>query len=565
MSFKQLSSDFWVSPQLDEAGVAEAARQGFRVIVSARPDGENPGQPGAADVAALAARHGMAFEHVPVVPGAFGDGDVEAMAAALSRHPGLALGYCRTGLRAATLWALTRGGTDKVDTVLQATADAGFDLRKLRPRLLTQRSGPAKGREAPAKAFDVVIVGGGSAGIATAASLLRRQRSLSIAVVEPSGTHDYQPGWTMVGAGVFAPGATRRSTAAVMPDRVTWIRQAAAGFAPESNEVALTDGSALRYRVLVAAPGLKLDWGVIPGLAAALGSGGVTSNYRHDLAPYTRDLVRGLGRGRALFTQPAMPIKCAGAPQKAMYLSCDQWRRTGVLGGIEVEFHNAGAALFGVAAYVPALMTYVERYGIQLRPQSRLVAVDGPARVATFERTGPDGTVERIERGFDLLHAVPPQVAPDFVAGSPLAGPAGFIAVDTATLRHVCYPNVYSLGDACSTPNAKTAAAVRKQAPVVAANVLSTLAGLEPVAAYDGYGSCPLTVERGRVVLAEFGYGGTLLPSFPAWLLDGTKPTRAAWFLKERLLPRLYWDGMLKGREWLAAPKRAQSAAAAPA
>jgi sulfide:quinone oxidoreductase len=319
--------------------------------------------------------------------------------------------------------------------------------------------------------------------------------------------------------------------------------------------VVLEDGTAVRYRVLVAAPGLKLDWDAIPGLSEALGKNGVTSNYRYETAPYTRDTVRELKRGRALFTQPPMPIKCAGAPQKAMYLSCDLWRRKEILNDIEVEFHNAGTALFGVAAYVPALMAYVERYKIDLRFESRLVAVDGRARVATFQSKRPDGTSERIEREFDVLHAVPPQVAPDFVAKSPIAGETGYIAVDAATLRHVRYPNVFGLGDACSTSNAKTMAAARKQAPIVAVNVLATLEGHEPIAHYDGYGSCPLTVERGKIVLAEFGYGGKLLPTFPTWLLDGTQPTRAAWLLKNRLLPSVYWQGMLKGREWLAQPR----------
>ncbi len=564
MSFKQLSPDFWVSPQLGKADVAQAASQGFRAIIGNRPDGENTRQPSAEAMVALAAQHGMAFEHVPVTPDAITDADVERMEEALCRHGGPVLGYCRTGMRSASLWALARAGQYGQDNVLRAAAAAGFDLSRLKPRLMARAEAPGGPARAP-RTFDVLIVGGGSAGIAVASSLLRRRASLDIAVVEPSPTHDYQPGWTMVGAGVFAPGDTRREMAAVMPDGVTWIRQAAAGFAPDGNEVALADGTALRYRVLVVAPGIKLDWDAIPGLVPALGTNGVTSNYRHDLAPYTRDLVHGLKGGRALFTQPAMPIKCAGAPQKAMYLSCDAWRRARVLGQVEVEFHNAGAALFGVAAYVPALMAYVERYGIHLRPQSRLVAVDGPARVATFEQQGANGAIERVERGFSMLHAVPPQVAPDFIASSPLAGAGGFVAVDPATLRHVRFGNIYGLGDAGSTPNAKTAAAVRKQAPVVAVNVLATLAGAEPAVAYDGYGSCPLTVERGRIVLAEFGYGGKLLPSFPAWLLDGTTPTRAAWFLKARLLPAIYWHGMLKGREWMAAPRTGQPAAPAPA
>jgi sulfide:quinone oxidoreductase len=409
------------------------------------------------------------------------------------------------------------------------------------------KSGSARG----AKIYDVVVVGGGSAGIAVAASLLRRDRALSIAIIEPATEHFYQPGWTMVGAGAFTPEQTRRTMASVIPNGVIWVRHAAAGFAPENNEVVLDDGSGVAYRVLIAAPGLKLDWAAIPGLTQALGRGGVTSNYRYDLASYTYQLVLGLKRGRALFTQPPLPIKCAGAPQKAMYLSCDTWAARGSLQNVEVEFHNAGATLFGVPIYVPALMAYVKRYGIALRLESKLVAVDGPAKTALFETKTPEGSTQIIEREFEMLHAVPPQVAPDFIRSSPLAGPTGFVDVDQATLCHVRYPDIFALGDACSAPNAKTAAAIRKQAPIVALNVLARLKGRDPAAQYDGYGACPLTVERGKIVLAEFGYGGKVMPSFPTWLIDGTKPSRAAWFLKAHILPLIYWQAMLKGREWL--------------
>jgi sulfide:quinone oxidoreductase len=402
---------------------------------------------------------------------------------------------------------------------------------------------------------DIVIVGGGSAGIACAASLLKRQPDLSITLVDPAEDHYYQPGWTMVGAGVFTPEFTRQPMAAVIPKSVTWLKQPVANFEPDRNAVVLADGSRIAYRVLIVAPGLKLDWAAIPGLQGALGRNGVTSNYRYDLAPYTRDLANALGGGKALFTQPSMPIKCAGAPQKAMYLSCDRWARAGRLRNIKAEFHTAAAALFGVAHYVPALMSYIERYGIDLHFESTLVAVDGDAHIAIFEQKAADGTRRRVETTFDMLHAVPPQVAPDFVRHSPLADVGGFIDVDRRTLRHTRFPNIYALGDVINTPNAKTAAAARKQAPVVAVNALAALDGREPEVGYDGYGSCPLTVERGRIVLAEFGYGGKLLPSFPQWILDGSKPSRLGWILKDHVLPSVYWHGMLKGREWLAKPQ----------
>lgn len=521
MAFTALSPDFSIAPQLGLADVQVAASAGFRTLICTRPDDEEQGQPAAAEIRAAAEALGLGFVHIPVTPGLMLDADARQLRAVLDRMPGPFLGYCRSGARAARL----------------------RDMALVLPAL----SGTPR-------TYDVVIVGGGSAGIATASSLLKRNRQISIAVIDPAELHYYQPGWTMVGAGVFRPEFTRHTMASVMPRGVDWIRQAVTGFAPEDNEVFLADGSRIAYRTLVAAPGVKLDWGAIPGLAETLGKNGVTSNYRYDLAPYTRDLVGALKGGRALFTQPPMPIKCAGAPQKAMYLSCDRWARAGVLGQVGVEFHNAGAVLFGVADYVPALMDYVRRYGIDLNLESRLVGIDGPARVALFERKNAAGAVERVERRFDMLHAVPPQVAPDFVRNSPLADASGFIAVDPATLRHPVYANVFALGDACATSNAKTAAAARKQAPVVAVNVLAALDGRDPVVGYDGYGSCPLTVERGKIVLAEFGYGGKLLPSFPRWMLDGRKPTRRAWFLKDRMLPPIYWQGMLKGREWMAAP-----------
>ena len=403
----------------------------------------------------------------------------------------------------------------------------------------------------------VLIVGSGAAGIAVASSLMCRDPSLDIALIDPADTHYYQPGWTMVGAGIFNAPSTAKSMASTIPAGVRWIKARVESFDPQAQTVTLSDGRSVSYEQLVVCPGLKLDWEAIEGLSETLGRNGVTSNYRYDLAPYTWQLVQNLREGRALFSQPPMPIKCAGAPQKALYLSCDYWLRTGRLGNIQAQFFNAGAVLFGVADYVPALMAYIDKYAVDLQYSHRLVAVDGPARQATFVRTLPDGSSETRVQPFDMLHVVPPQVPADFIRNSPLADAAGWIDVDPATLRHRQFANIHGLGDGINTSNAKTAAAARKQAPVVANNVLVALGRLPKLAHYDGYGSCPLTVERGKIVLAEFTYGGKLAPSFPRWLLDGRRPTRLAWLLKAQILPPLYWRCMLKGREWLAKPQPA--------
>ncbi|MFZ1742553.1 MAG: TIGR01244 family sulfur transferase [Pontixanthobacter sp.] len=547
MEIRTVSDRFAVSPQIGPDDVAALADAGFTAIICNRPDSEEGGQPAANNIRTAAEAAGIAFHHLPVSGGEFPD-QVVAKFRALRQTPAAkVLAYCRTGTRSITLDTLANPDGLKASIRLEQAKAAGYDLSALADSLSSDSSDVSS--HAPAVRHTIVIVGGGSAGIATAASLLKRQPNLDLAIIEPSEDHYYQPGWTMVGGGVFDAATTRHSTASVMHKQARWLKTSAKSFEPDNNIVILENGDRIEYELLVVAPGIKLDWSQIDGVTETLGRNGVTSNYRFDLAPYTWELVSNLKGGRALFSQPPMPIKCAGAPQKAMYLSCNAWEDAGTLGQTEVEFHNAGGVLFGVEAYVPALMEYVERYGINLKLGSTLVAVDGPAKMATFKTA--DGEVTR---EFDMLHVVPPQTAPDFIRNSPLAGESGFVDVDQFTMQHNKYPNVFGLGDAGSMPNAKTMAAARKQAPIVAVNALAVLAGKPTVSDYDGYGSCPLTVERGKIVLAEFGYGGKLLPSFPKWIIDGTKARRLSWLLKSEALPWIYWNGMLKGHEWLANP-----------
>ena len=400
----------------------------------------------------------------------------------------------------------------------------------------------------PTISGDIVVIGGGSAGIGLLASLLKRDPHLNIILIEPSDHHCYQPAWTLVGGGAYDLKKTRRPLADVLPNGVTWVQAAVTEVLPDEQTLILDSGQRVSWQNLIVCPGLRLAWEKIEGLQDTLGKHGVTSNYSYQHAAYTWQRVQQLKGGKAIFTQPAMPIKCAGAPQKALYLSCDHWLKQGVLKNIDVEFNLAGAALFGVATFVPPLMKYVEKYNARLAFNANLVKVDGPAGKAWFEVKDAEGTARIEEKSFDLLHVVPPQVSPDFIRQSRLADAAGWCEVNPHSLQHLRYPHIFGLGDVCGTPNAKTAAAVRKQIVVVAENLLALRKQAPLPLKYDGYGSCPLTVEKGKVVLAEFGYGGKLLPTFP---LDPTQARRSMWFLKATLLPWFYWNGMLKGREWL--------------
>lgn len=396
----------------------------------------------------------------------------------------------------------------------------------------------------------IVIIGGGSAGISVA-SRLARQGYDDIAIIEPSEKHYYQPLWTLVGAGQATVALTERDEAAVIPKKATWIRAAAEGVDPDNNVVTCTDGSTYEYGVLLVTPGIQLDWDKIPGVSEAIGTRGVASNYRVDLAPKMWDFIRTTHSGTALFTMPSGPIKCAGAPQKIAYLAADHWRREGVLGDMEIHLVLPTPRTFGIPAIADSLDEVAADYGIIVHTQSEVVEVDPDSKKVTIrDLSAPaDSTAGGSVVGYDVMHFTPPQSAPDWVKSSPLStgeGP-GYVDVDKHSMQHVRYPNVFSLGDAGSTPNSKTGAAIRKQAPVVAANVDAYLKNERLGGEYHGYASCPLVISNKKMLLAEFDYTMEMTPTFPTWLFDPAKPHRRYWHLKRYGLPFLYWNLMLKG------------------
>ncbi|MFR9806995.1 FAD-dependent oxidoreductase [Pseudonocardia sp. RS010] len=391
----------------------------------------------------------------------------------------------------------------------------------------------------------VLIVGGGTAGI-TVAARLQRSGHEDVGVIEPATTHHYQPLWTLVGGGRAPLAESARPEAAVMPRTASWIQDAAEDIDPLEKRVTLRSGRAVTYDKLVVAPGIQLDWHKIPGMSEALDTPMVSSNYTYGLAPRTWARIRAMRSGTAVFAMPSGPIKCAGAPQKIAYLAADHWRREGVLNDIRVVLVLPTPAMFGVKVFSDELDRVVARYGIEVRLNSEVTEIDGVGRTAIVTDNAA-GTKDAIQ--YDFLHVVPPQSAPDWLKSTPLADPAnpnGYVEVDKHTLQHVRFPDVFALGDAGSTPNSKTGAAVRKQAPVVVENLLAAVGGRDPRARYDGYASCPITTARNRMLLCEFDYSLQPHPTIP--LIDTTHERYDMWLLKRYGLPFLYWNLMLKGR-----------------
>jgi len=420
-----------------------------------------------------------------------------------------------------------------------------------------------------AQHYQVLIVGGGNAGISVAAQLLLKQANLDIGIVEPSEKHYYQPAWTLVGAGIFDSRKTVRNEKDCIPKGVNWIKDAVSAFDPDANTVKTASGKEIRYDYLIVCPGIQLDWQKIAGLRETLGYNEVSSNYDFKSAPYTWEMIRDFKGGTAVFTNPSSPIKCGGAPHKIMYLAVDYWRKKGILDKCDVHYISGATVIFGVPEYRATLEKVLEKGNIKAHFAANTIAIDGKAKSITFETRDTNSVkahlsqhaaacysiaegdeteaVSTVTLNFDLCHAVPPQSAPDFIKTSALADPAnpyGYVEIDKNTMRHTRFPNVFALGDCTNAPCSKTGAAIRKQAPVVVANVLAAINGVETTASYEGYSACPIPTQYGKLMLAEFDYTNKPKMSFP---FDQSKPRWTMWILKTKILPWLYWNKILKG------------------
>lgn len=394
--------------------------------------------------------------------------------------------------------------------------------------------------------YETLIVGGGSAGLTVAARLAkalpRKNGKASLAILEPSDKHYYQPLWTLVGAGVCPREVTERAEKDLIPKPATWIRDAVAEFLPDQNCVMTRTGRKISYNYLVVATGIQVDWDKIPGLAGNVGKKGVCSNYSYETVGSTWENIKNFQGGAAIFTQPPPPFKCGGAPQKIMYLADSYFNQSGVRARTKIVFCSAAANSFQVKRYSDTLDQVIARKGIIARYRNNLIELRPEKKEAVFQHLD---TGEVTEMRYDMIHVTPPQSSPSFVKKSPLANKDGWVEVDKFSLQHVRYPNVFSLGDASNLPTSKTGAAIRKEAPVLVENLLALRSGQPMTARYDGYTSCPLVTGYKSLVMAEFDYELKPRETFP---IDQSKERYSMYLVKKYLLPRLYWDGMLKGR-----------------
>lgn len=426
----------------------------------------------------------------------------------------------------------------------------------------------------------VVIVGAGTAGLTVAAQLARTKqfRNGDIAILDGHKQHNYQPGWTLVGAGLKPLSDMSRPLSSLIPDTVTHYRAIAKHYDPENSELVVFDNESsdmvpVSYDYLVVALGLKtfVSSMEVEGLKGALKDpdSNVSSIYAYQSVEKVWRDMQAFKTGTAIFTQPSGVIKCAGAPQKIMWMALSQWEKNGVRKAILPIFatgaackcllsdancserdpsSDIAAAMFAVPKYAKALEELRVKRKVEGLFQHNLTHIDVRNKVATFEKDS-GGVKQVVQKEYGFLHVTPPQGPTRDVASSRLANDAGWVDVDKSTTQHTKYPNVFSLGDASSLPNSKTAAAIAAQAPVLVDNLLAAMRGNELKAGYSGYASCPLLTGHNELMLCEFKYGGVPDETFAKVPGIGSQdvPRRAFYHLKKDFFPKVYWNSFVKG------------------
>lgn len=392
-----------------------------------------------------------------------------------------------------------------------------------------------------------VVAGGSIGGLTVAARLLRGVPNAKVTVIEPRSVHHYQPGYTLVGAGVYKESDVLFDQASLMQDEMRWVKDYVEAFEPERNRVITRGGERIDYDYLIVGLGVETDWNSVDGLADAMQTPYAANLYDLKLSSKYRELAKNFAGGDAVFTFPTGYVKCGGAPQKISFLSEDLWRSQGKRDRVNVHFHTPQTALFPAVPAVNEVVTpMMEGRGLNLHYRQILRAIDVSTRTAIFEEMDGNGGSRELRQHYDILHAMPRFRTPAPLRNGPLTaeGIGGQLEVDRHTLQHKRFANVFGVGDCAATGAAKTAATIRKQAPVVVQNLFDAALGRELSGVYDGASGCPLLTRYGRCMMFEFDYEGNLVNE---WMYQPTKETRRWWQFKVHGLKRMYRHVMLNG------------------
>lgn len=389
------------------------------------------------------------------------------------------------------------------------------------------------------RVHDVLVVGGGNGGLSAAAHLLRRG-CRDVGLIEPAERHVYKPLQHYVGSGVADPDELARPQASLIPEGVEWHRTAAVSIDPVRRAVRCADGSEVRGRDILLAPGARIDWDLLPGAERALREGTAITTWVDSELDRARSRLAAMTSGRAIFHVHGQPASGQETAFKTLLIACDTWRAAGVLDRIEVVLVHEGPQLHAVEAIEREIRRHLDAYGVDVRMSTHIQSIEGDA----VALVGPYGSAAE-QADLIVLHA--PYAAHAFIADSGLdaEGTGGFIAVDPETLRHPEHPRIWAVGDGADLGDARTGGALRSQVKIAVENIRRARGGQE-LQRYDGYTVAPIATARRSLSFGEYDRELRVRRSLPVPDQIRSSPV---WHVLDRYaLPQVYWHRILKGR-----------------
>jgi len=420
----------------------------------------------------------------------------------------------------------------------------------------------------------VVIVGAGTAGLLCLSLLKKLSSSLSITVIAPNQHHIYQAGQTFMAAGLMNEKEMTQPTKKFLAG-THWVKQGVKNFEPEKSTVVCEDGQRVGYDYLIVATGLRYNYEGIKGLSEkVLGSKGIASVYLnnlregsvkggHDTKVWFEKIRQAASKQKVkvLFCNPHGAIKCGGVSSSIIYLLMDYLKGNSpsqgddVTSNVEVIFTKPGTRIFGVDEYNKVLVETSKAYGVKTKFNHVIHSIDIHRKVAYFEHTyQAKGAYDEdfdeyemitkkdeVQMAYDFIHIVPPMQAVKALSRSTLAKQSGlqvgYCEVDSKSLQHKRYNNVFALGDCAAVPLGKTAAAAKYQAKVLINNLMAQMKeGVK--ASFDGYSACPIKLGYQKVLFAEFDYEG-----YTHKEIENPQEPRESLFKYDlQTLPKLYWQ-----------------------
>lgn len=407
----------------------------------------------------------------------------------------------------------------------------------------------------------IVIVGGGLAGISTAARLKNRLDNPDITIIEPEPlSASYQRGLTLVAAGIWDISQIQYNRDDKIPHGIKLIKGRATSFDPQNNTLTVDNKDLIAYKQLILATGVALNYAGIKGLSSSITSftkntdllknSGLTKNGLHSI--FFRDGASATWRAiqqliqkakthtsttklQAIFTHPNTEINCESASINIMYLVHSRLIEAKVRDKITMIYNTSSTNLHNVIEFHDAILKQFKQKNFIYNYSHNLFEINPENKVAIFEKYSQlDTKNEKIEMAYDFIHITPPMKEHNEITTSPLGSLKDQTLMNKETLQHVKFKNVWAI----------ESSSVSAKHKVLVDNIISHMQNKNSSSKYTGYKAESFITNMGTAMLAEYDWSMKQQPSFPL----NPMQARWIWWLMELYICKTTTiSGMMKG------------------